>query len=412
MRPLSVVFVEASAGGVVGGSLTATVDLLRALDRRRFAPVLVRFAPSPLHADLEALGIRARILDRLPPRSEPRSPIRVLRGVERVTSLISTTLPRARALAAVFRAERADIVYAANGIHPNLDAVVAAAWCGLPIVCHHRSFRRVGVAERLASRAVHVAVGVTDEVVAYYRARGVRPGRFVTIPDAVDCERIQRGGGAAVRRELGIPETAPLIGMVGNVQAWKGQHLAVEAAALARRAVPELRCLLVGGVHRTGIAYSEALQRRLAEPDVAGAVRWTGARADVPACMDAMDVVLHASVRPEPFGRVLLEAMAVGKPVIAPREGGPVEIVAHGQTGVLVAPRDAAALADAVVSLLGDPERRAAMGSAARARARTLFDLRTHATAVERVLTLVSSAKRADGNAAVENPRAAGHGRE
>ena len=70
--------------------------------------------------------------------------------------------------------------------------------------------------------------------------------------------------------------------------------------------------------------------------------------------MDAMDIVVHASNR-EPFGRVLLEAMAAGRPVIAPREGGPLEIVADGETGLLVPPRDPDALAAAMVSLLEDP---------------------------------------------------------
>ena len=352
MRPLTVVVVEASAGGVVGGSLTATADLLGALDRRRFTPLRVRFAVTSVGASLPDIPLR--VVDRVPRRAEPRSPLRVLRGIERMTSLVSTTLPRARALAAVFRAERADVVYVANGIHPNLDAVLAAGWCGVPVVCHHRSFRRVGFAERRASRHVHTAVGVTDEIVAYYRARGVRASRFVTIPDAIACDRIRPGGGAAVRRALGIPVDAPLVDMVGNVQPWKGQHLGVDAVARARRVLPALRCLLVGGVHRTGTAYAAALRRRLDEPDVAGAIVWPGARADAPACFDAMDVVLHASVAPEPFGRVLIEAMAVGRPVIAPREGGPREIVVHGQTGLLVAPRDAAGLADAIVSLVQD----------------------------------------------------------
>jgi glycosyltransferase involved in cell wall biosynthesis len=97
-----------------------------------------------------------------------------------------------------------------------------------------------------------------------------------------------------------------------------------------------------------------------------------------------MDVAIHASNR-EPFGRVLLEAMAVGKPLVAPREGGPTEIVADGETGFLVPPRDAEALAAAMVMLLLDPARRAAMGRAARARVAQVFDIHAHARAVERV---------------------------
>src|SRR5262249_60655927 len=106
-----------------------------------------------------------------------------------------------------------------------------------------------------------------------------------------------------------------------HVQSWKGQLPAAGAAARARRRIPALRCLIVGGVHRLGAEYAERLKERIAAPDLAGHVVLTGARRDVAACMDAMDVVVHASTR-EPFGRVLLEAMAAGRPGIAPRDGG------------------------------------------------------------------------------------------
>ena len=148
---------------------------------------------------------------------------------------------------------------------------------------------------------------------------------------------------------------------------------------------PTLRCLIVGGIHRLGAEYGERLKERIAAPDLAGHVVLTGARRDVAACMDAMDVVVHASNR-EPFGRVLLEAMAASRPVIAPREGGPLEIVADGETGVLVPPRDPDALAAAIVSLLEDPTR-ARRDGARRARARRGASSTSaqHARAVEAV---------------------------
>ncbi len=116
-----------------------------------------------------------------------------------------------------------------------------------------------------------------------------------------------------------------------------------------------------------------------------GHVILTGARRDVPACMDAMDVVIHSSMRAEPFGRVVIEAMALGRPVIAPRLGGPREAVVDGETGLLVEPRDAGALADAISTLVGDPARRLAMGRAGRARVDAVFDIRHHVRAMEQV---------------------------
>ncbi|HWP65305.1 MAG TPA: glycosyltransferase family 4 protein, partial [Candidatus Limnocylindria bacterium] len=291
--------------------------------------------------------------------------------------------PRARALGGVLRARQPDLVYLANGVTANLDGVVAAARLGLPIICHEKGYRRVGPVERLASRRVDVCIGMTDDIVRHFQRLGLRPRRWVTIYDGIDVAEFAPGGGAAVRAEFGIPADAPLVGIVGHLQEWKGQRLVVEAVAQARRTYPELRCLVVGGVHRAGAAYADALRARIAEPDLAGHVVLTGERTDVAACLDAMDVAIHASIKPEPFGRVMIEAMALARPVIAPREAGPLAIVADGETGLLVPPRDAGALAAAITALVTDPARRRAMGRAARARVEAVFDIRHHVRAIE-----------------------------
>jgi glycosyltransferase involved in cell wall biosynthesis len=381
-----ILFVEASIGGVVGGSLTGILPLIARMDRRRFAPSLALFEPKAVAPELEAEGVPVHVLPPLPVPANPTHRGRLGRALVRASDLYGVVAPRARAQLALFRRERPALVYLANGLTANLDGVVAAALCRLPVVCHEKGFRRVGPVERLMSRWVDTSIGMTDEIVAHYRAARVRARRFVTIYDGIDCTQFPRGGGAVVRREFGIPADAPVVGIVGHIQAWKGQLLVAEAVARARRRWPALRCLVVGGVHRFGADYAAELRERIARPDLAGHVVLTGARRDVPACIDAMDVVIHASVRREPFGRVLIEAMALGRPLIAPREGGPRVIVADGETGLLVPPRDPDALAEAIDRLLADPERRAAMGRAARARVDAVFDIRHHVQAVERLL--------------------------
>ena len=367
-----VLFVEASRGGVVGGSLTGILELLPHLDR--FEPVLVLAEPKP---GLRLPGVRVHVLCPRATAGPVTDGHLAVRTLKRAGQVLSVVLPRARELVAVLRAERPALVYLASGLNSNLATVVAAAVRGVPVVCHFKGFRRVGPIDRLVSRWIDTAIGMTDEICEHYRARHVHARRYVTIFDGIDTAATAAGGGAAVRRELGIPADAPLVGIVGHIQEWKGQLLVAEAVARARRVVPALCCLVVGGIHRDGAAYAARLRARTAAGDLAGHVVLTGARRDVPACMDAMDIVLHASNR-EPFGRVLVEAMAVGKPVIAPREGGPKVIVADGETGLLVPPRDPEALAAAIVALLGDPARCAAMGHAARARVTAVFDIHQH----------------------------------
>ncbi len=380
-----IVFIEASAGGVVGGSLTGLLQCLERMDRTRFAPILVLYEDKPVAAELRASGVPVHVLPPLPvPRADAvRGRWRATRAVLRGLDLARVVRPRAAAVREVLRSERPALVHLCNGITANLDGALAAARCGIPIVCHEKGFRRVGPAERLASRWIDTSVGMTDDVVAHYRGHGLRSRRFRTVTDGVDCTLFAPGGGASVRREFGIPPAAPLVGIVGHVQEWKGQLLVAEAVAQARVRFPELRCLMVGGVHRHGESYGAALRARVAQPDLAGHVILAGERRDVAACLDAMDVAVHFSTSPEPFGRVLIEAMALGRPVIAPREGGPTGIVVDRETGLLVPPRDPAALADAIRQLLADPKRRLAMGRAARARVDAVFDIRHHVGAME-----------------------------
>jgi L-malate glycosyltransferase len=393
MSARRILFIEASVGGVVGGSLTGILHLIARLDRRRFEPTLALFESKPVVAELEANGVPVHVLPPLPVQSAPGDRGRFARALVRAGDLVRVITPRTRALARLMRREQPALVYCANGLTANLDGVVAAALCRLPVICHEKGFRRVGPAERLMSRWVDAAVCMTDEIADHYRARHVHAQRFLTIFDGIDCTQFAPGGGAAVRREFRIPEDAPVVGIVGHIQAWKGQLLVAEAVARARRRHPELRCLIVGGVHRQGAEYADELRRRIAAPDAAGHVILAGARSDVAACMSAMDVVLHASVTPEPFGRVLIEAMALGKPLIAPREGGPLVIVADGETGLLVPPRDPDALAAAIGELLDDPARRARMGAAARARVDAVFDIRHHVRAIEGVFDEILGAR-------------------
>ena len=380
MTARRILFLEASTGGVVGGSLTGILPLIARLDRARFAPSLALFEAKPL--DLN--GVPIRVLPPLPHRYS--SPVRPRSSVARVIGRgknLASLVTRTRTLAALYRRERPALVYLANGVRANIDGVIAGRLCGVPVICHEKGFERLGPVGRFASRWIDACIGMTDEVSEHCRRDGLRARRLLTIYDGVDTTQFAPGGGAAIRREFGIPADAPVAGLVGHVQEWKGQHIVVAAIAQARKRYPDLHCLLVGGMHRRSGDYGRRLQEQIATLGLERAVILAGARSDVPACLDAMDIVLHSSITPEPFGRVMIEGMALGRPVIAPREGGPLAIVVDGQPGLLVPPRDADGMARGLIELLGNNERRAAMGRAARARVEAVFDIRHHVRAME-----------------------------
>jgi glycosyltransferase involved in cell wall biosynthesis len=205
----------------------------------------------------------------------------------------------------------------------------------------------------------------------------------------VDAVAAAAGERERVRRAWGMREDEVAVALFGRVVPWKGQLQFARAMAKAMQADPRIRAVLVGDGGDGGAAHLEAVR---AEVRASGLeARWTfaGYRADVEACYAAADVVVHASITPEPFGMVVPEAMAAGRPVIAADAGGPAEVVEHGVHGLRVPPGDVDALADAVLALAGDPALRAAMGELGRAHARTRFRVEHGARAVAGVYARV-----------------------
>lgn len=391
---IRVLFVEASTGGVLGGSLTGLYHQIRGMDRSAFAAGMVLYEPkAAIEEDLRRLGVpvfrvRRRRLEKEHAllryegyrQAKAWQPVRSLLAAGRQTLRLAVEeAPAAIRLARVIRRFGADVVHLGNGLRANFDGVLACLLTRTPCLVHVKGFEKFTDRERRIAPRVDALVSMTQAVDAHCRRLGVRGRTMHVVYDAVDEAGFLPGRDpAAVRAELGIAGGAPCAGVVGNIQEWKGQAVLVEAMARVLPAVPEARALIVGGVHRAGMQYAEALRARLAALGLDGAVRFTGFRADVPDVMNALDVVVHTSVRAEPFGRVILEGMLLGKPVVATAAGGVPELIVDGETGFLTPPGDAAALADRLVPLLRDPGLRARVGTAARAWARERFSLARH----------------------------------
>ena len=286
----------------------------------------------------------------------------------------------------------------ANSIRSGL--LLAAARPGLPGralppgVVQVRDVLPPGAVTTATLRAVSRAAAV---VVANsrYTAEAVRaaaPGaRLEVIHNPVDLDRfdparIDRG---AARDALGLPGTrSVLLGLVAQLTPWKGQDTAVRALEIVRRGGLDAHLVLVGSakfVARStrfdNEAYVAGLRAAIARAGLEDRVSFLGERDDVPEIVRALDILLLPSVE-EPFGRALIEAMALGVPVLATNVGGPPEIVSDGVEGRLLPPGDAEAWAAAISEIAGDPARAAAMGAAGRRRALAEFGADRHAAAL------------------------------
>ncbi len=196
---------------------------------------------------------------------------------------------------------------------------------------------------------------------------GVSASRAVTVHEGIDIERVERAEPANLHGEFWLPHQAPLVGNVAALVPHKGQRHLIDAAKAVLPHVPDARFIIAGeGELRP------ALERQIKDSHLEKHVLLAGFRPDVLALHKAFDIFVMSSVT-EGLGTSLLDAMAAGKPIVATRAGGISEVVADRETGILVPPRDHAAMAEAIVRLLKDETLRRQMGDAGRARARSHF---------------------------------------
>jgi glycosyltransferase involved in cell wall biosynthesis len=384
----------------LGGAERSLLLLLPELRSRGIDAVVAVFGNGPMRDRLDALGFRTIV---------PWVPRLVRRGTRYRSSagqalgMINAGLPAALRLAAFIRREHIDLVHT-NGVKAHLLAGLAARLARRPVIWHVRDFPPTGFAGWLFRQAVARVpsmIVANSEALATALPRGRRFPRVVPIANPVDLVAFTPAATKSLaRRELGLREQAPTIGIVAHLTPWKGHELFLQIARRVRDSLPGAQFVVAGGsiYETTGHAgYADRLRREAAALGLSSDVAFLGHREDVHSVMAALDVLVHCPTSPEPFGRVLAEAMAGGRPVVACRCGGIPEIVVDGETGILVRPGDLNGFVPAIVSLIRDAALAKRMGAAGRQRAELLFGAERHAA---RILDVYGAIGRALGVAA------------
>ncbi|MDP7395647.1 MAG: glycosyltransferase family 4 protein [Lentisphaeria bacterium] len=256
---------------------------------------------------------------------------------------------------------------------------VAARLMRVPVVIHtphgaiHHGYfpsaRKTGIyvrLERLVARRCDVAICLTEGEKRDWETVNVRHRRVEVIPSGVDIAKFEKPSRPLpeIRRELGLAEDDRIIGYVGRLVELKGIGYMIRAMPAILAQVPQARLLIVGdGEFRPQL---ESLARELGVDE---RTCFVGTRTDVPDMLAAMDVAVLPTICAEAMGRVLVEAAAAGKPVVATRLGGVGDVVRHDETGLIVAPEDADALAVATITILTDAELATRLGETARKQA-------------------------------------------
>jgi glycosyltransferase involved in cell wall biosynthesis len=345
------------------------IALLRLLPHlRRVNAHVILGEEGPLATRLARAGISVEVLPIAAAARDARKDTMRLGGAS--PAALGSTLAYVARLTLRLRQLQPDLVHT-NSLKAGVYGSLAANAAGIPVVWHLRDRIAGDYLPRPAVRFVRGLVGrMADGVVANSaatlatldgppsdaRARG-RGRVHRVIPDSVETSPYPRAPGAP-------PLPTPTFGIVGRIASWKGQDLFVRAFAAAFPTGKE--CAVIVGAPLFGEeAYELQLRELIARLGLAERVQLRGFREDVWSELARIDVLVHASTIPEPFGQVVLEGMAAGLAVIAPDEGGPAEVIADGETGRLFTARSVDALATAMRTLNDDPQTRERLGSAA-----------------------------------------------
>ena len=385
-KPRHILYVEGNVDGTVGGSFFSLFYLASRLDRSRYQPLVVFRTDNPIIPDFRAAGVETRVIPVQPAMTLP-TPIG--RIAAKAGNFLRGFVLEPRTLARLLRNERIDLVHLNNSITRNHVWIVAARMAGIPCVTHERGINPQYSGRSLVlGRGLAAVICISDAVRRNFVARGIRGLKLVTIPNALDPGevRVRRNPGE-VREEFGIAPQRPLVGMVGNLKHWKGQEVLIRAVATLKSRVPEIACLLIGDTSRESEAYGRRVRSLIEDLQLQDNVFITGYRREVGDYINAAQILVHASILPEPFGRVLLETMALRKPLVASNDGAVPEIVSDGVTGLVFRPGDSEHLAHCLERLLDDPAGARNMGEAGLQRLVERFGIEGNVAATQRLYT-------------------------
>ena len=377
------------SGSGIGGGQRSLLLLLNLLDKEHFTPFVGCLGDSAFAAEIEKTA--ANVIPLSLPAAHNKTD-----KVKRFT--FRDLLEDFRQLRVIIELHRIVKRHAIDLIHANSLSVallggIVARINRIPILMHKRYATSYGILDRFCERLLHRVILVSEAT----RWDFAPAAKQTLIYNGVDLDAFQASPEEVetLQTELFPDESssAVLVGVVTRITPEKGIHFLVKAMGELKKKT-NAKLLIVGGPYfQKDIDYMDTLKQEVADLGVEDSVIFTGFLSDTRIVTSLLDIVLVPSIIPEACPRTIIEAMAVGKPVIATPLGGSKELVTP-ETGILVPPEDASAIADAIATLATDPERLITMRKAARDRAVQLFSSKKNTALTETVYTELLTASR------------------
>lgn len=403
--PKKILYVENGIG--YGGAIICLRHLVRNLDRSRFTPMVVTGRTGPQYREIANEAQWQHIPDRhldIVGAKRKLAPIGWIDQIPGLRFITNQLLARADDLFnflpfflhLLWTAWRfkADLIHANNEPLCNRAALLVGKALKIPTVCHVRG-------DQDGSRLMRWAFSLPSHFtpVSHWVAKSIQDKlnipehKISVIYDGLELDGLDPAtDGQPFRRQHQLSDDDFAVGLVGLLMPWKGQEIFLDAAKVLKNKIPKLKMLIVGGTPDDCVAFESHLRKRVEQEDLGDSLIFTGHNTDMPAVYNGLDIVVSASISPEPLGTVVIEAMAMGRPLIGPNHGGAAEMMTHEKTGLLFTPGDAPSLASAINSFYQSTAKQEQLGAAARQHALATFAVEKHTDLIQ---TLYSDLLRA-----------------
>lgn len=384
-----------------GGAINSLKHLVHSLDRNTFNPILVSAQPEKYltenFRDIASYHIKLNLpwenkflktyLTRAP-NSEKytlRFFILLIREIYLITTLYS---PEALKYIKIGKKHNTQLIHLNNIF--QAAGIIAAKVLGIPCIGHIRDFVPVSSSEKFYSKMVNHHVAISSAIKRNLLELEVGNSSISLVHDGIDFgefnddKRIDY-----LYDEFRIESDNLLFGIFGRVIDWKGIKEFILAANIVFKHLPKAIGFIVGDPSDGSIDYYNEMETLVNNLRLKDKLVFTGYRSDVAQLMKFMNLIVHASIRPEPFGMVIIEGMALRKPIVATRGGGPNDIVVNGETGYLVESGNTYEMAHAIIKLLGDKQLCLEMGFKGQRRAKKQFSSKVYAKKMENIYKMI-----------------------
>lgn len=397
-KPKHILYVENGIG--YGGAIICLRHLVRNLDRGKYLPMVVTGRTSPQYREIaeeslwkyipdrlvDIVGLQRRLANQTWPDQLPG--LRFLSGqiLARMDDLFNFLPFFIRLWWTAWRF-KADLIHANNEPLCNRAALLTAKCLKIPSVCHVRGDQKGSRAMRWAYSLPDHFISVSNWVAdSMCNKLDIPRQKISVVYDGIALEKLDiNADGGLFREQFNIPQDAFVVGLVGLLIPWKGQELFLDAAKILKNQIPHLKMPIIGGTPDDCIEYEDHLRRRVIDENLEDTVLFTGHMSNMELIYNGVNIVVSASTNPEPLGTVVIEAMAMGRPLIAPNHGGGAEMIDDNITGLLFETGNPESLAESILTLFRNQELAGKISDNARNKALQIFSVTRHTATIESI---------------------------